>query len=217
MHEPKGRYLPLAGPRRFIGDLVHFAHRIPSAPVSRIVRRLARWPSPRARHPARPSWSCLFMKAYALVGAEHAAVAAVVAGIPLAAALRAPLDELRPGDRADLSGRRGGLRRDLPRTRAADARPAPAGGGVVQERDAGEGRLLPHGAAVQPGADADPAAPLVEHAERLGLQAVQAVRHLRPLELRCARGRADSPDLAADDHADLRPDRPGHAAGSSSS
>ena len=35
MHEPKGRYLPLAGPRRFIGDLVHFAHRIPSAPVSR--------------------------------------------------------------------------------------------------------------------------------------------------------------------------------------
>ena len=35
MHEPKGRYLPLAGPRRFIGDLVHFARRIPSAPVSR--------------------------------------------------------------------------------------------------------------------------------------------------------------------------------------
>ena len=27
---------------------------------------------PAGRHPARPSWSCLFMKAYALVGAEHA-------------------------------------------------------------------------------------------------------------------------------------------------
>ena len=26
----------------------------------------------RVRHPARPSWSCIFMKAYALVGAEHA-------------------------------------------------------------------------------------------------------------------------------------------------
>ena len=25
MHEPKGDILPLAGPRRFIGDLVHFA------------------------------------------------------------------------------------------------------------------------------------------------------------------------------------------------
>jgi hypothetical protein len=71
MHEPRGRHLPLAGPRRFIGDLVHFARRIPSAPVSRSfdVTALA---DPRVRHPARPSWSCLFMKAYALVGAEHA-------------------------------------------------------------------------------------------------------------------------------------------------
>jgi hypothetical protein len=73
MHEPKGRYLPLAGPRRFIGDLVHFAHRIPSAPVSRTfdVSALA---EPRVQHAARPSWSCLFMKAYALVGVEHAAL-----------------------------------------------------------------------------------------------------------------------------------------------
>ena len=72
MHEPKGQYLPLPGPRRFIGDLVHFARRIPSAPVSRdrsTSRHLSR---PRVRHSARPSWSCLFMKAYALVGAEHA-------------------------------------------------------------------------------------------------------------------------------------------------
>jgi hypothetical protein len=71
MHEPRGRHLALAGPRRFIGDLVHFARRIPSAPVSRSfdVTALA---DPRVRHPARPSWSCLFMKAYALVGAEHA-------------------------------------------------------------------------------------------------------------------------------------------------
>jgi hypothetical protein len=70
MHEPKGRYVPLVGPRRFIGDLVHFARRIPSAPVSRSfdVNALA---GPRVRHSARPSWSCLFMKAYALVGAEN--------------------------------------------------------------------------------------------------------------------------------------------------
>ena len=55
---------------RFIGDLVHFAHRIPSAPVSRLfdVTALA---EPRVRHSARPSWSCLFMKAYALVGKEN--------------------------------------------------------------------------------------------------------------------------------------------------
>jgi hypothetical protein len=71
MHESKGRYVPLAGPRRFIGDLVHFAHQIPSAPVSRTFD-LRALEEPRTRHPVRPSWSCLFMKAYALVGAEHA-------------------------------------------------------------------------------------------------------------------------------------------------
>jgi hypothetical protein len=53
MHEPKGRYLPLAGPRRFIGDLVHFAHRIPSAPVSRTIN-LTELVSLRACHSARP-------------------------------------------------------------------------------------------------------------------------------------------------------------------
>jgi hypothetical protein len=71
MHEPQGRYLPLAGPRRFIGDLVHFAHRIPSAPVSRTIH-VGELIEARARHPARPSWACVFMKAYARVGAEHA-------------------------------------------------------------------------------------------------------------------------------------------------
>jgi hypothetical protein len=71
MHEAKGRYLPLPGPRRFIGDLEHFARRIPSAPVSRTFDINALL-EPRTRHSARPSWSCVFMKAYAMVGAEHA-------------------------------------------------------------------------------------------------------------------------------------------------
>jgi hypothetical protein len=70
MHEPKGRYLPLTGPRRFIGDLVHFAQKVPSAPVSRVFDVTAVL-EPRGRHPLRPSWACLFMKAYALVGSEH--------------------------------------------------------------------------------------------------------------------------------------------------
>ncbi len=71
MHEPKGRYLPLAGPRRFIGDLVYFARQIPSAPVSRSFD-VTRLMTARASHSARPSWACLFMKAYAMVGAENA-------------------------------------------------------------------------------------------------------------------------------------------------
>ncbi|QEH34535.1 branched-chain alpha-keto acid dehydrogenase subunit E2 [Aquisphaera giovannonii] len=70
MLEPKGRYLSLTGPRRFIGDLVHFAHKVPSAPVSRTIDVSALM-GPRARHPRRPSWACLFMKAYALVGAAN--------------------------------------------------------------------------------------------------------------------------------------------------
>jgi hypothetical protein len=71
MHEPRGHSVPLFGPRRFIGDLVHFAHKIPSAPVSRSFH-IADLFGPRTTHPMRPSWVCLFMKAYALIGAEHA-------------------------------------------------------------------------------------------------------------------------------------------------
>ena len=71
MHETKGRYLPFTGPRRFIGDLVHFAHKVPSAPVSRVFDVSSLF-DPRAKHPDRPSWACLFMKAYGLVGAQHA-------------------------------------------------------------------------------------------------------------------------------------------------
>jgi hypothetical protein len=60
----------MAGPRRFIGDLVHFAHRIPSAPVSRTMD-LGALAGPRTEHPGRPSWATLFMKAYAMVGAAN--------------------------------------------------------------------------------------------------------------------------------------------------
>ena len=52
-----------------------------------------------------------------------------------------------------------------------------------------------------------PAAPLVEHAEHLRAQAVQAVRDLRSDQLRRARRRVAAPDLTADDDADLRTDR----------
>jgi hypothetical protein len=70
MHEPKGRILPLTGPRRFIIDLVHFARQVPSTPVSRLID-VSTLIGARASYPLRPSWALLFMKAYALVGAEH--------------------------------------------------------------------------------------------------------------------------------------------------
>ena len=70
MHEPKGHSVPISGPRRFVNDLIHFAHQVPSVPVSRVfdVTLLS---GPRAIHPDRPSWAVLFMKAYAQVAAAH--------------------------------------------------------------------------------------------------------------------------------------------------
>ena len=66
MPQPAGFTLPLSPPRRFLGDLLHFARQIPSVPVQRRlnVRRVAE-----ARAPAvpRPSWCAVFTKAYALV------------------------------------------------------------------------------------------------------------------------------------------------------
>lgn len=71
MHEPKGRLVPLSGPRRFINDLVYFARRVPSVPVSRTMN-LGRLIEPRRSHPAKPSWATLFMKGYAQVCLAHA-------------------------------------------------------------------------------------------------------------------------------------------------
>jgi hypothetical protein len=70
MHEPKGHHVPISGPRRFIIDLIHFAHQVPSVPVSRSIDVSPLFQA-RRDHPARPSWSLLFMKAYALVCAAN--------------------------------------------------------------------------------------------------------------------------------------------------
>jgi hypothetical protein len=71
MPEPKGRSLPLSVPRRFMGDLVHFARRAPLVPVSRMMD-LGPLVKPRLAHPARPSWAVVMMKAYGIVAADHA-------------------------------------------------------------------------------------------------------------------------------------------------
>ena len=70
MHEPKGRKIPISGPRRFINDLVHFAGRVPSVPVSRSMS-VGPLMEPRRAHPAKPSWATLFMKAYAHVASAN--------------------------------------------------------------------------------------------------------------------------------------------------
>src|SRR5438270_4184698 len=58
MNEPKGHVVPISGPRRFIIDLIHFAHQVPSVPVSRSMDVSPLFGA-RAEHPAHPSWSIL--------------------------------------------------------------------------------------------------------------------------------------------------------------
>ena len=70
MAEPRGRTFPLSGPRRFVLDLVHFASKVPTVPVSRVMN-VGPLIIARANHPGRPSWALIFMKAYARVAADH--------------------------------------------------------------------------------------------------------------------------------------------------
>jgi hypothetical protein len=65
----RGRSIPLSLPRRFVGDLVHFAHQIPTVPVQKMINvaGLERW---RSQLEARPSWCAIFTKAYGQVAAE---------------------------------------------------------------------------------------------------------------------------------------------------
>ena len=192
----EGRYLPLAGPRRFIGDLVHFARRIPSAPVSRSFDVTA-LVEPRVRHPARPSWSCLFMKAYALVGAEHAPLRRSLLEFPWPRLYEHPWMNCALAIERTYQGEEGvfvGIFRAPERQTLTQLQQAVAWYKNETLEKVGFYRMaLRFSHAPTPIA----AAALVEHAERLGLQTVQAVWDLRPFELRRTRCRADSPDLAA--------------------
>lgn len=64
-----------------MGDLVHYARRVPLVPVSRLMN-LGPLIDPRQRHPARPSWAVVMMKAYALVAAEHAPLRRAILTFP---------------------------------------------------------------------------------------------------------------------------------------
>jgi hypothetical protein len=70
MPEPYGRRLGLSLPRRWVGDFLHFAQKVPTIPVQ---RRMNIAPLMAARQQAvpRPSWCSIFTKAYAMVAAKH--------------------------------------------------------------------------------------------------------------------------------------------------
>lgn len=131
MREPTGHYLPLPGPRKFIGDLVHFARRIPSAPVARTFD-VSAVSEARVQHSATvvvvPVHEGLCAR-----GLRECSAPAIAAGVSVAEAIRAPMDELRDGDREGISRRGGSVCRDIPGTGAADFEAASGVGGLVQE------------------------------------------------------------------------------------
>jgi hypothetical protein len=66
MAQPVGRRVPVSLPRRFIGDLVHFAQQVPLCTMQRTMQ-LAAVADARVRAHPRPGWCSLFTKAYGLV------------------------------------------------------------------------------------------------------------------------------------------------------
>src|SRR5687767_8181405 len=69
----KPPWLPMTSDRALVCDISHFAKQVPSFPVERTLN-LAEVAVHRAATHPRIAWSVLFLKAYALVSAEHAAL-----------------------------------------------------------------------------------------------------------------------------------------------
>ena len=69
MPHPAGRNLPLSLPRRTVGDLLHFAQRVPVITMQRRMH-LGDLIAARAALAERPSWVAIFLKAYATVTAQ---------------------------------------------------------------------------------------------------------------------------------------------------
>jgi hypothetical protein len=64
--QPRGHRRPVSLPRRFMGDLVHFAHKVPLTTMQRTMK-LAAVAEARAEARPRPGWCSLFIRTYGLV------------------------------------------------------------------------------------------------------------------------------------------------------
>lgn len=65
-----GKKIPLSLPRRFVGDILHFARRVPSVPMQRRMR-LADVIEARGQLQQRFSWCAIFMKAWCIVASQR--------------------------------------------------------------------------------------------------------------------------------------------------
>src|SRR5207249_4491947 len=83
MSHEVGRTLPLSLPRRFVGDLLHFARQVPTVPVQRRVD-VAALRQARAQACPAVSWPALFLKAYGRVAEQVPELRRAYLGFPYA-------------------------------------------------------------------------------------------------------------------------------------
>jgi hypothetical protein len=79
----KGRTLAISLPRRWIGDLLHFAHKVPAVVVQRQMN-LAALQDARERSAQRIRWCAIFTRAYAKVASEFPELRRAWLGFPWA-------------------------------------------------------------------------------------------------------------------------------------
>jgi hypothetical protein len=83
MAKIKGHYLPLSLPRRFVGDLLYFARKVPSCPVQREMN-VAQLCEVRADMQDPVSWCAIFTKAYARAAEQFPELRRAYMGFPWA-------------------------------------------------------------------------------------------------------------------------------------
>ena len=206
MREPKGVVFPLSVPRRLIVDLLHFARRVPSIPLSRLMDVSALMAA-RRTNPARPSWSVIFMKAYAKVAMEHPPLRRALLEFPWQRIYEHPQTNCSLAIERQFGGEEGvffGMFR------------APEGQTIGElQRSLVEFKNLPleqigffrRMIRISRFPDPDPSISLGDQPVRLRPGQRQAVRDLRRHHARGPRRRAGPPALTADDDAHLRPHR----------
>jgi hypothetical protein len=78
---PRGHRLRLSLPRRWVGDLLHFARQAPSLPVQRHMT-IGEVVDAQRRAEPRPSWVAVFAKAYGIVARDIAPLRRALLQIP---------------------------------------------------------------------------------------------------------------------------------------
>lgn len=87
--EPRGRYLPYSLPRRWVGDMLYAARKVPVIACERVIRVKAMHEL-RRKTPRPPSWSSLLIKAMGLISMKMPELRRAYLGFPWGRIYEAP-------------------------------------------------------------------------------------------------------------------------------